>query len=208
MAYRPAQIYTGSGWDDIGDPRVTALEGSKLATTVTTKGDLISRDSSAPARLGVGSNGQVLTANSSTATGLAWAAGGKILQVVQGSGGADTSTTSTTFVATNQTVTITPSSASSRVLIIAFHVLIRASGGAYSLASQVFRGNASGTGIGDAYLFFTVNSGQYDTAVTQVAIDSPSTANAQLYTTCVRSNNAGITATLRPFQIFAFEVSA
>jgi hypothetical protein len=32
MAYRPAQIYTGSGWDDIGDPRVGTLE-----TTVANK---------------------------------------------------------------------------------------------------------------------------------------------------------------------------
>jgi hypothetical protein len=38
MAYRPAQIYTGSGWDDIGDPRVgtvqtdvTNLQNGKLA---------------------------------------------------------------------------------------------------------------------------------------------------------------------------------
>jgi len=26
MAYRPAQIYTGSGWDDIGDPRVVTVQ--------------------------------------------------------------------------------------------------------------------------------------------------------------------------------------
>jgi hypothetical protein len=37
MAYRPAQIYTGTGWDDIGDPRVgtvqsdvTALQAGKI----------------------------------------------------------------------------------------------------------------------------------------------------------------------------------
>jgi len=48
----------------------TAL-GSKLDTTVTTKGDLITR-STVPTRLGVGSNGQVLTANSAQATGLEW----------------------------------------------------------------------------------------------------------------------------------------
>lgn len=54
--------------------------GSKLATTVTTKGDLITRDASAPARLGVGTNGQVLTADSAAATGLKWGpAGGLVL---------------------------------------------------------------------------------------------------------------------------------
>ncbi len=48
---------------------------SRIANSlVTTKGDLIVRDSSAPARLGVGTNGQVLKANSATSTGLEWAA--------------------------------------------------------------------------------------------------------------------------------------
>ena len=31
MAYRPAQIYTGSGWDDIGDPRVGTLSSDVTA---------------------------------------------------------------------------------------------------------------------------------------------------------------------------------
>jgi hypothetical protein len=53
---------------------------SKLATTVTTKGDLISYGA-APARLGVGTNGQVLTADSGETLGIKWAdaAGGLTL---------------------------------------------------------------------------------------------------------------------------------
>jgi hypothetical protein len=125
MATRPAYVWTGTDWDDIGDKRlgasVTALEGSKLATTVTTKGDLISRDSSAPARLGVGSNGQVLTADSSTATGLAWAAaGGKILQVVRDTDTSNRNTNSATYVdVTGVTVTITPQQSNSAIFVIA-----------------------------------------------------------------------------------------
>lgn len=43
-------------------------------SVVTTKGDVITATASAtPARLGVGSNGQVLTADSTTATGIKWA---------------------------------------------------------------------------------------------------------------------------------------
>ena len=51
---------------------VDADEANLLASTLTTKGDLLSHGASAFARLGVGSNGQVLTADSAEATGLKW----------------------------------------------------------------------------------------------------------------------------------------
>ena len=44
-----------------------------LKSLVTTKGDLIVRDASAPARLGVGTNGHVLTADSAQTLGIKWA---------------------------------------------------------------------------------------------------------------------------------------
>lgn len=52
---------------------VTATQVGAIAhSLVTTKGDLIVRDSSAPARLGVGTNGHVLVAASGESTGLIW----------------------------------------------------------------------------------------------------------------------------------------
>ena len=49
--------------------------GGVLNSLVTTKGDVIAASAaSTPARLGVGTNGQVLKANSAAATGLEWAA--------------------------------------------------------------------------------------------------------------------------------------
>lgn len=90
---------------------------------VDAKGDLISATAAdTPARLAVGTNGQVLTADSSTATGLKWAAaagGGKVLQVVQGTLTTTFDTTSTTFVDTGLTVSITPSASTSRILVFA-----------------------------------------------------------------------------------------
>lgn len=52
---------------------VDADEANELASAWTTKGDLVSHDASSFARLGVGSNGQVLTADSAETTGLKWA---------------------------------------------------------------------------------------------------------------------------------------
>jgi hypothetical protein len=50
-----------------------ADEANELASTMTTKGDLVSHDASTFARLGVGSDGQVLTADSAESAGLKWA---------------------------------------------------------------------------------------------------------------------------------------
>jgi len=60
---------------DLANTANTKAQGDISASTVTTKGDLIAATASATvSRLGVGSNGQVLTADSTAATGIKWAA--------------------------------------------------------------------------------------------------------------------------------------
>ena len=65
-------IYYDSFWVEICGALVAA--SSDGTTTLTTKGDLLSRSSSGLNRLAVGTNGYFLKANSATATGLEWGA--------------------------------------------------------------------------------------------------------------------------------------
>jgi hypothetical protein len=53
---------------------IDADQANKLASTMTTKGDLVSTDGSDPARLGVGTNNHRLVAASGETTGLKWVA--------------------------------------------------------------------------------------------------------------------------------------
>ncbi len=107
--------------------------GSMAAITnpVTTKGDLLVRTASAIDRLGVGSNGQVLTADGTAATGLKWAAaaaGGKVAQMVHATWATFTSFTNATpddnTVPQNTegaerfTASLTPTNAGSTLLVL------------------------------------------------------------------------------------------
>lgn len=114
--------------------------GSSIDTTTkalnpsTTLGDIEYRSATANTntRLAIGTTGQVLTVAGGVPT---WATpsaggGGKVLQVVQGTTSTEKSIASTSFTDTNLTVTITPSSASSRIMILASQSLYLTSGSA------------------------------------------------------------------------------
>jgi hypothetical protein len=86
----------------------------------TTLGDIEYRSSTANTntRLAIGSTGNVLTVSGGVPVWAAPAGGGKVLQVVQGTTTTATTIASTSFTDTTLSASITPSAATSKVLVM------------------------------------------------------------------------------------------
>jgi len=157
---------------------------------VDAKGDLIAATAAdTVSRLAVGSNGQVLVADSTAATGLKWASaagGGKVLQVVSATNTATQSTSSGSFVDAI-TVSITPTLSTSKILVMAY-----ISGASDTSVTQIpFRLARGGTGIfvGDASgsrtqatgILFNPSNANYSSQSHASFLDSPATTSATTY---------------------------
>ena len=115
------EVQAGTGISVASGTGPVPVITNTVATEFDAKGDLVvGTGADTFDKLTVGANNTVLTADSSTATGLKWAAaagGGKVLQVVQGTLATTASTSSTSYTDTGLEVSITPTSASSKILI-------------------------------------------------------------------------------------------
>lgn len=100
----------------------TVTVTNSMATAIDAKGDLVvGTGADTFSKLTVGANGTILTADSAEATGLKWAAaagGGKVLQVVGATTTTATTIATTSYTDTTITATITPTSATSKILVL------------------------------------------------------------------------------------------
>jgi hypothetical protein len=159
-------------------------------TIVDAKGDIIAATAAdTVARLAVGANNTVLTADSSTATGLKWAtvSTGKLLQVVSATSSTSTSIASTTPTDTTLTATITPTSASSKILVLVTqHFRKIRTSGIQGVGLYLLRGASTiwdGTDQLSWHNFAGVTEIQFDDIFSVSYVDSPATTSSTTYKT-------------------------
>jgi hypothetical protein len=208
--------YSGSAWvasgatgDIEGVTAGTGISGggtsgtvtitNDMATTITASGDIVvGTGSGTYDNLPIGTTGQILTADTTVSPyKVKWATpagGGKVLQVISATTSTNASTSTATYLDSNLTASITPSSATSKVLVL-FH-----QNGCYRGASNNTTGfylrllrNSTEifvpaqdwgfTNLSQVFLAGTI-SGAY--------LDSPSTTSATTYKTQFKPGVTGL----------------
>lgn len=168
--------------------RIPSIEGGIQPTIFDAKADILTATAAdTPARLAVGTNGHVLTADSTETTGLKWVApaGGKVLQVVSATYSTSVTIASTSFTDTGLSASITPSSATSKILVLVQQASYTdRSADQIGLGLQLVRA-ATNIVTTDGELFYSspeaVIANKLGGYQTLTYLDSPNTTSATIY---------------------------
>jgi len=181
-----------------GQPVDTTLKALNPSTTL---GDIEYRSATANTntRLGIGSTGNVLTVAGGVPTWAAPAGGGKMLQVITGETATTVTSTSATYADTNLTATITPSSATSTILVTVHQYAGKVGGGANeSVGLRLYRGATLVKQIVSDAWYTGVTSTVLGPTFSYSYLDSPSSTSAIVYKTQFNNNNASGSVRVQP----------
>jgi hypothetical protein len=168
---------------------------ASIITATTTNGLTQAADNSGVLQLASGA-GNLITVPSATGTMLTNKSVGSVIQVVQGTPKSDTfSTTSTTLVdITGLSATITPTSASNKILVfVDLHIGYSVYAGIVHLlrgSTKIYAGDGGLTRCG-LYSNVYANPGNVLIPVTAVCYDNPATTSATTYKLQTATYGAG-----------------
>jgi hypothetical protein len=189
-------VTAGTGISGGGTSGAVTVTNS-MATEIDAKGDLIiGTGSDTFSRLAVGTNNFVLTADSTETTGVKWAAvaagGGKILQVVAGYTTTLTNNSTTTFADTTLSATITPTSATSTILVLVSQNGCNKSvdNANNALTLRLLRASTTLITFTGTTFLYTGTTVRNNATASVAYIDSPATTSATTYKTQLANRNA------------------
>lgn len=131
-----------------------------------------------------GLNDNIITKNE-MATGGAWAPAGTVLQVVQGTLTTTPAISSTSFVTTGLAASITPTSSTSKILIL-YSSAAYLSGSTVSGMTAIYRNSTNLSGSNGFMQNYAASSGAQWTNQSFTYLDSPATASSVTYTIYAR----------------------
>lgn len=200
------------------DTRLKALQPG------TALGDLAysSATANTNTRLAIGTTGQVLTVSGGVPAWTTSPAAGKVLQVIMATTTTTATTTSTTWADTNLSASITPSSATSKVLILTNQSIKQSAStnnayGGFRLlrgATQIFGSVQASAPTGSLHQATGATAIEFEGQWNFVYLDSPATTSATTYKTqqaeeTTASNNTVISQQAnQPSSMILIEIGA